>query len=501
MPRRIVRWPPATLVVLITLMFTVALRGWGRPDASVRPSSYEPAALSRTVTIPNLSAAWGATVDVPVIIDAQGDENAFGFSVTYDPTVLTYGSTAVGTGAAGASLLVNTSQTSQGRVGVLLGLGGGQALAVGLRQLVVVTFTVRAGTGTTTTPVGFGDQPVVREVADVTANPVAVAFTGGVVTLGSVAFVTNVNALSVPEGGTATFLVKLSGQPGSNVTVNAARQSGDTDISVSGGASLTFTTSNWDTYQTVTLAAAEDVDAANGVATIRLTATGLADKDVTATETDNDTLAIVTNTNAVSVPEGSTATFQVKLSAQPGSNVTVGAARLSGDTDISVSGGASLTFTTSNWDTYQTVTLAAAEDVDAANGVATIRLTATGLADKDVTATEADYDSAPTFTDDPLVAATTRMKAVHITELRTAIDALRARYNLSAFAWTDATLSAGVTSVKAVHVTELRTALNAVYTAATRALPTYTDPTLTVGTTGIKAVHITELRAAVLAIW
>ncbi len=53
-----------------------------------------------------------------------------------------------------------------------------------------------------------------------------------------------------------------------------------------------------------------------------------------------------------------------------------------------------------------------------------------------------------------------------------------------------------MTTIKAVHITELRAALNAVYTTLGRALPAYTDPTLTAGTTS-KAAHIQELRNAV----
>jgi len=100
------------------------------------------------------------------------------------------------------------------------------------------------------------------------------------------------------------------------------------------------------------------------------------------------------------------------------------------------------------------------------------------------------------FTDNPLVAGTTVMKAVHITELRTTINAARTRNGLPAAAWTDPTLTAGLTPIKAIHITELRAALNAVYAKRGRALPAYTDPTLAAGTTS-KAAHIQELRNAV----
>jgi len=41
------------------------------------------------------------------------------------------------------------------------------------------------------------------------------------------------------------------------------------------------------------------------------------------------------------------------------------------------------------------------------------------------------------FTDDPLVASSTLVKAVHLTELRAAIDTARVVRGLGAFAWTD----------------------------------------------------------------
>ena len=47
------------------------------------------------------------------------------------------------------------------------------------------------------------------------------------------------------------------------------------------------------------------------------------------------------------------------------------------------------------------------------------------------------------------------MKAVHVTELRTAIDAARSALALSALSYADP-ISAGTTAVKASHLTELR---------------------------------------------
>jgi hypothetical protein len=101
------------------------------------------------------------------------------------------------------------------------------------------------------------------------------------------------------------------------------------------------------------------------------------------------------------------------------------------------------------------------------------------------------------FIDDPLITGITMIRALHITELRTRIDALRARFGMAPFAWTDAAL--GGTSIKAIHIVELRTVLGAIYALAGRLAPVYTDPVIGSGVM-VRAVHLSELRAAVVGI-
>jgi glucose/arabinose dehydrogenase len=102
------------------------------------------------------------------------------------------------------------------------------------------------------------------------------------------------------------------------------------------------------------------------------------------------------------------------------------------------------------------------------------------------------------FADDPLVAGSTTVRSLHLTELRSRIGALRTREGLAAFPWTDPTLAAGVT-VKGIHVEELRTALNQAYVAAGRTPPSYTEPGSLLGLL-VKAIHLTELRIAVISL-
>lgn len=104
-----------------------------------------------------------------------------------------------------------------------------------------------------------------------------------------------------------------------------------------------------------------------------------------------------------------------------------------------------------------------------------------------------DVATAITFTDVPVTAGTTLIKAQHVTELRQAVNAVRATANLSAATWTDATLTDVI--VKAVHVQELRTNLDAALTALGLTTSSYTDSSLT--GVAIKSVHIDEIRQRV----
>ena len=134
-------------------------------------------------------------------------------------------------------------------------------------------------------------------------------------------------------------------------------------------------------------------------------------------------------------------------------------------------------------------------------GRATVRVTATDPGGLSATqAFTVTVASRSPFTDDPIVPGVTPVRAVHFTELRAHIDALREEAVLGRFRWTDPALRAGVTPVRLVHLLELREALGAAYTAAGRVPPRWTDAAPVAGTTPIRAAHLTELRAAVVAL-
>ena len=121
-------------------------------------------------------------------------------------------------------------------------------------------------------------------------------------------------ALSVPEGGEASYQVKLTSQPAQDVEVCIAlsvRDNNDSDITFKGEAAdvvsikLTFSAENWNTAQTVTLVAAVDGDGLNGARDVTHDAREYysGHVDITATEVDDGLAA-----TPPAAPAGFTAT-------------------------------------------------------------------------------------------------------------------------------------------------------------------------------------------------
>ena len=171
------------------------------------------------------------------------------------------------------------------------------------------------------------------------------------------------STLTVAEGSTGTYTVKLNYQPSATVTV-AISAGGDVTVSPD---RLTFTTGDWDS-QTVVVTAGHDMDLADDAVTLTHSVaadsaaeyTGVGIGSVGVTVNDDDTAAVRVSTRALTVEEGSTGTYTVKLDYQPSVTVTI---------DVTAGGDvttnpASLTFTTSTWDTAQTVTVRADADDD-----------------------------------------------------------------------------------------------------------------------------------------
>jgi hypothetical protein len=136
-----------------------------------------------TVQLAAATVAVDGNVSLPVSLVANGNENALGFTLDFDPALLNYNGVALGTGASGASLLLNTSHSASGQVGVALAMPAGAMFSAGTQQLVIVSFTSPIITSSTTTPVTFGDIPIARQLTASSGNPLSATFSPGTITL------------------------------------------------------------------------------------------------------------------------------------------------------------------------------------------------------------------------------------------------------------------------------------------------------------------------------
>ncbi|WP_353415609.1 sulfatase-like hydrolase/transferase [Haloferula helveola] len=95
--------------------------------------------------------------------------------------------------------------------------------------------------------------------------------------------------LTLVEGGSASFQVKLAQAPAGTVGVSVAPVFGDDGIVVSSGADLEFDAATWDTWQTVTVSAEEDTDTLDRGVMLRCSSTSFQPvREVFAFATDND---------------------------------------------------------------------------------------------------------------------------------------------------------------------------------------------------------------------
>jgi endoglucanase len=113
---------------------------------------------------------------------------------------------------------------------------------------------------------------------------------------------------------------------------------------------------------------------------------------LTCTPASTVTPAIVTSASSVPVMQGFTGTFGVALSTPPTADVTVTVGVTAGNTGLSVSSGSTLTFTPTDWDTAQDVTIAADTS---SSGATTLTAASAGYLSAAVTGTEIVSTPAP----------------------------------------------------------------------------------------------------------
>ena len=175
------------------------------------------------------------------------------------------------------------------------------------------------------------------------------------------------DSLGINEGVTGNFSVVLTSEPTSDVvfTVTSSNVDGEASFSSS---SLTFTSENWNATQTITVTAATDT-LVDGDHAYTITLTGSSSdakyntmsRSISATTSDVSVGTIELSPSSLSIAEGATATFTVKLSLRPTQDVTVTISSSDVDDEASFST-TSVVFTSSTWNVAQEITVTAAND-------------------------------------------------------------------------------------------------------------------------------------------
>lgn len=188
-------------------------------------------------------------------------------------------------------------------------------------------------------------------------------------------FVLSSTSTTINEGSSTTFTVKLGEAPSENITVTLTSSNENVTVSPS---TLTFTSSNYNATQTVTVNTVEASDYIDWSANIIVSSVGY-NKATFIVNCKNISVNygnIVTSLSSLTILEGTSGTFTVNLESQPTQNQTVSLS--SNNTDVTLSP-STLTFTPSNYDTAQIVTVTIAEDSDETNDSATITLSSSNV--------------------------------------------------------------------------------------------------------------------------
>ncbi len=196
------------------------------------------------------------------------------------------------------------------------------------------------------------------------------------------------NVLAVNEGETGEYRLSLSTLPTAPVTISVSNPD-DTAVTLS-ATSLTFTTDNWNSVQMVTVSGAQDTDANDETVQLTHTATStdpgyngaaVTISAVAVTVDDDETAGVTVSPTTLAVDEAGNGTYTLMLTKRPTVPVTIMVSNPDA-TAVTLSA-TSLTFTTDNWNSVQTVTVSGVEDTDADHE--TVQLTHTA------TSTDADY--------------------------------------------------------------------------------------------------------------
>lgn len=184
---------------------------------------------------------------------------------------------------------------------------------------------------------------------------------------------------TLQEGNNVTIGVRLSRKPSGNATVLVSLNNNAVTINGTTSLSLTFTPSNYNTSQDISILALIDANSTNDPTTLTFKMTGIPDVTYNLTIIDDNVIQLTGPPS--SITEGLSATMGIRFSKSILTNNSI-TITSSNPAAITVDGGASATFnyTPLSSTSDQIVTLAAVLDANLVSETVSLTLTTTGMA-------------------------------------------------------------------------------------------------------------------------
>ncbi len=351
-----------SLMVSPTLL-TFTARNWNVPQVVTVSASEDDDGTAESVTLTHAVNGGGYDAVMPLDVTVTIRENdEAGLTVTPTLLQITEGSSRTYTVA------LNTKPSDDVTITVSAGGTGVTASPSPLRFTPDNWFNARtvrvhvednaSATATVTNSAASNDSDYSDESEDVVVT-VKPSDEEGVAV--------NPTALTVTEGGSASYTVVLTKRPTATVNVEITGATGDVRLNRT---RLSFSTSNWNRDQTVTVSLSEDDDAIQDAAVTLIHEVTGADEyeeadppimisSVKVTLKENDTRGVTISPTSLTVAAGGSGTYSVRLNTEPTDAVTVVVNSPSKDVTVS---GSPLIFMPDNWDRDQTVTVMVAAD-------------------------------------------------------------------------------------------------------------------------------------------
>ncbi|WCJ61264.1 immunoglobulin domain-containing protein [Fontisphaera persica] len=133
--------------------------------------------------VKNVSGMAGAVITVPVLLVANGTENAMQFSLSYNVSRLQFVQAQLGADVPTATLFTNGTQVANGRIGLAISLPAEQSIPAGTQEVARLVFQSIASSQTTSTTISFTGWPLAQQVANARAQVLPAQYFSGTVSL------------------------------------------------------------------------------------------------------------------------------------------------------------------------------------------------------------------------------------------------------------------------------------------------------------------------------